>query len=162
VARNLGTGMKKIDLGQAITIMANVGVIAGIIFLAFELRQNNELLASQARSNLVSGRATYQQYVATNDGGIAEIIVKVRDSALTPTERFRLNVHWALVINNWASMYQEVESGPLDEQDIPIRNWAGTFSANPDFRRRWDQLKVDHAPGFVRFIDETIIPYPID
>ena len=38
--------MKKIDLGQAIGILANVGVTAGIVFLGMELRQNNELVVA--------------------------------------------------------------------------------------------------------------------
>jgi len=33
--------MKKIDLGQTITILANVGVIAGIVFLGIEVQQNS-------------------------------------------------------------------------------------------------------------------------
>jgi hypothetical protein len=41
--------LKKIDLGQTIMILANVGEIAGIVFLAFELQQNNEALDLQAR-----------------------------------------------------------------------------------------------------------------
>jgi hypothetical protein len=41
--------MKKIDLGQTIQLLANVGVVAGIVFLAFEVRQNNQfLVADQA------------------------------------------------------------------------------------------------------------------
>ena len=36
--------MKKIDLGQTLTILANVGVIAGIVFLGYELRQNTLVL----------------------------------------------------------------------------------------------------------------------
>ena len=32
--------MKKINLGQLIGILANLGVIAGIVFLAFELEQS--------------------------------------------------------------------------------------------------------------------------
>ena len=32
--------MKKIDLGQTLNTLANVGVIAGIVFLGVELRQN--------------------------------------------------------------------------------------------------------------------------
>jgi hypothetical protein len=31
--------MKKIDLGQTIAIFANIGVIAGIVFLSVELQQ---------------------------------------------------------------------------------------------------------------------------
>lgn len=39
--------MKKIDLGQFISILANVGVISGIIFLAVEIRQNDKMMMSQ-------------------------------------------------------------------------------------------------------------------
>jgi hypothetical protein len=41
--------MKKIDLGQTVQILANLGVIAGIVFLGIELQQNNALLGAQAR-----------------------------------------------------------------------------------------------------------------
>jgi len=41
-----------INIGESLGILANIGVIAGIIFLAMELRQNNNLLAAQARYSL--------------------------------------------------------------------------------------------------------------
>ena len=41
--------MKKIELGQLIQIVANLGVIAGIVFLAVELRQNNRLYSRTLR-----------------------------------------------------------------------------------------------------------------
>ena len=53
-----GAELKKIDLGQTITILANLGVIAGIVFLAFELRQNNSLLETQIRSNFMGARSS--------------------------------------------------------------------------------------------------------
>ncbi len=43
--------MKKIELGQAIGILANIGVLGGLLLLAFELRQNNELMAAEGRFN---------------------------------------------------------------------------------------------------------------
>jgi hypothetical protein len=46
----------KIELGPTVQVLANLGVIAGIAVLALELKQNNELLASQARSNLDANR----------------------------------------------------------------------------------------------------------
>ena len=39
--------MKKIDLGQAITILANIGVLAGIVALIVEIDQNSDHLALQ-------------------------------------------------------------------------------------------------------------------
>jgi hypothetical protein len=41
--------MKKIDIGQTVGLLANPGVVAGIEFLAVELRQNNELMNAAAR-----------------------------------------------------------------------------------------------------------------
>ena len=48
--------MKKIDLSQSIVILANIGVIAGIVFLAVEIRQNT--VSNQS--------AAYQSWVAAN------------------------------------------------------------------------------------------------
>ena len=36
--------MKKSQMNEFLTVLANFAVVAGIIFLGFELRQNNELL----------------------------------------------------------------------------------------------------------------------
>jgi len=46
-----------INVGESISILANTGVIAGIIFLALELRQNNNHLAAQARYSLKQYRS---------------------------------------------------------------------------------------------------------
>ena len=150
--------MKKIDLGQTITILANVGVIAGIIFLALELQQNNELLASQARSNLLAGRVSTQLSVVENTGALADLISKAhRGEALTDTEDFRLRVYQSMIVHNFASFYQEVKSGPLAENDIPIQQWVGTFVNIPGLEEFWHrQTRLD--PDFVRFVDEEVLP----
>ena len=41
--------MKKIDFGQTVTLIANIGVIGGIMMLAYELQQNNKLMEAAAR-----------------------------------------------------------------------------------------------------------------
>lgn len=39
------------QINRWLMLAANIGVIAGIVFLAVEIQQNNELMASQARFN---------------------------------------------------------------------------------------------------------------
>ena len=48
--------MKKLDVGQMITILANLGVIAGIVFLAVEIRQNQASLDEQNVLNRQASR----------------------------------------------------------------------------------------------------------
>ena len=40
--------MKRIEPGQVMTFITNVGVLGGLLLLAFELRQNNELVEAEA------------------------------------------------------------------------------------------------------------------
>jgi len=44
--------MKKIDLGQSLQIFANAGVILGIVFLVFELNQNQDIGRAQVRNEI--------------------------------------------------------------------------------------------------------------
>ena len=46
--------MKKIDIGQTLGIIANIGVVVGIVFLAFEISQNTRSLEVSAYQNLTS------------------------------------------------------------------------------------------------------------
>ena len=67
--------MKKIDLGQTLTILANVGVIAGIAFLAVELRQNNEMMRAQTRGEL-SRDSVDQIRLNVNDPVFADVLLR--------------------------------------------------------------------------------------
>jgi len=150
--------MKKIELGQAIGILANIGVIAGIVFLGFELRQNSALLRSQARSSLDANRLTLQLSVIENSGGIAELLDRARSGGdLSSADEYRLTVRRAVTLDNFSSAYREVMSGALDIEDIPFGQWAAVFDSNPGMMEFWADSKQTADPGFVRFMEENVI-----
>ena len=157
--------MKKIDLGQAITILANIGVIAGIIFLAFELRQNNNMLESQARANLDANRVSMQQNLVEDAGGIAELVYKARTGQqLTDVEEWRLNVRRSMMLHSFESMYMEVERGPLQESDIAVGQWIGSFASDPGMRISWNAVKDNMDSDFAQFLEQQVLPtaYELD
>lgn len=53
--------MQKIDLGKSIGILANLGVIGGIVFLGFELRQNQLIGRSQTQTAIADARRKMTQ-----------------------------------------------------------------------------------------------------
>jgi len=46
--------MKKIDFGQTVTVLTNIAVIAGIAFLAIEIRQNTNAQLATSRQTLLA------------------------------------------------------------------------------------------------------------
>jgi len=47
--------MNKINLGQTAAILANVGVLVGILLLVYELNQNRQMMQAQTRSAIADG-----------------------------------------------------------------------------------------------------------
>ena len=151
--------MKKLDLGQAVSILANAGVIAGIVFLAFELRQNNALLESQARSSLDERRMLMQLNLVENAGGITSILVKAREGEpLTGEEQLRLEVRRAMYLYNFESIFEEITTGPLTEADIPAEQWAASFVTDPGMQAMWDLLADRMTLEFTEFMERRVFP----
>jgi len=142
--------MKKIDLGQAITILANVGVIAGIAFLGIELRQNNELMASQQRFNrlaISTGSAT----IVSESPSLASALAK-RVGELTPGEMNQVSNWYRRVFGNIEWTLREL---PRDE--LPIESWRALQEAfEADAHYFWERSKLSFDPEFARFMDEEV------
>ena len=86
--------MKKIDVGQGVAILANLGVIAGILLLTLELRQNNELMSIQAQATAVSLRTEVWR-PTLEQPDIAPLLLKdQRGEELSGEEELRLRALW--------------------------------------------------------------------
>ncbi len=55
--------MRKIDLAQIITILANVGVVIGLVFLTLEIRQNTAQMRTQGAYSIFQSVETLKQSV---------------------------------------------------------------------------------------------------
>ncbi len=75
-----------------LTLAANIGVMAGIIFLAFELQQNTVATQLQAASNFQSSFSEIEFLIAGNPE-FAELLTKGREGQDTSAaDQLRLSV----------------------------------------------------------------------
>ncbi len=144
--------MKKIDLGQMFHILANLGVLGGILLLAYELHQNNELMGVQARFNrLTINTENYTLRVENPD--LAEAWQKAYEneplssSERTLVEAFAMRV---LLVREWS--YRE-----LPESEIPVERWKRNQNRVEQLRMAFEREKGDLDPGFVQFMEENVV-----
>ena len=78
------------NLNKWLTLSANLGVIAGIVFVAFELRQNSELMRAQISMDR-SSVARQEFYEIANNDYLLAIDVKLRSEV----EDFPLATGWS-------------------------------------------------------------------
>ena len=148
--------MKKIDLGQAITILANVGVIAGILFLGIELRQNNELMEAEARrARALSAEEAYRM-IAENEA-LAEMFVKEeRGEALTDVESQRMRALWLRGLTDLQLAHAEL---PENEWSPLIEQYRLNHRLFPALRDTWTRRKAVFSGEFVQWYEENVISH---
>jgi hypothetical protein len=148
--------LKKLDLGQTLGILANVGVIAGIVFLGFELRQNNSFLAAQARSQLTANRISANEMELEPEN--LSVINKARNGEeLTQEETLRLRLFANGIFVRWEAEYRELAAGMYTTADLPLEGYRQSFSSFPGLRDRWQTRKHTADPGFVQFMEENVV-----
>lgn len=152
--------MNSSKLNEWLTLVANIAVVGGIIFLAIEIRQNNELLRSESRQALITNDVAS---LAANFQN-ADVFGKlVSDSEMSAEDQLRLSFMFALDLRNREFEYLQYVNGLLDEQTwlayrhvILInhssglgRKWwneIGRRIVDPDFAKLVDELLVDAEP----------------
>ena len=144
--------MGKDRLNRWLTLGANFGVIAGILLLVYELRQNNELMGAEARYNrLIVNTENYGRMAENPD--FAELWLKAIDneelSRLEQTQIDAFLVH-AFLVREWS--YKEL---PKDE--LPVERWRRNHRQVERYKIVWEREKSNFDPEFVQFMEENVV-----
>ncbi len=133
--------MRKIDLGQVITILANLGVIAGIVFLAFELQQNNEALNLQARLEREDVLRRGLTRRLENPELIRAAAKAASGEQLSAEEELMLADYNQAMLVDWWLAYRQVRDGALSENSMPVTLWRSVFQDYPRTNESWAEFK---------------------
>ena len=153
--------MQKRNLSDTLHLAANVGVIAGIVFLAVELRQNNELMEMEARATLTENLQD-GWYQVSSDPGLVELFIKDRnEQELSEAEEMRLNAYWMGML-----LRREWQHEHFPDADTGIAGLRRLFSTYGSLRRAWGGTnsasrsagKDNFSPEFVRFVETQVFP----
>ena len=147
--------MKKIDTGQMIAVLANVGVIAGIAFLAFELRQNNSLLRAQASFNLLQNRIEYRTDIV-RDPEFAEFWAENLAGGRVSATQLRVLMHVQRTFLNWQYEYGQYLDGHLAEGEFSVTALRNAFG-DGQVRGTWELFKEQLRPDFVQWMEENVV-----
>jgi hypothetical protein len=150
--------VKKIEIDRAIAILANLGVIAGIVFLGVELNQNNQLLQAQVRSDRASvRRASLLRYLENPQ--LMSAFVKARaGEPLSSEEHQYIEFQNDAVLADWEYIYGEYSLGLLHDDDVPIEGWRLAFGENPNLLNRWQQIRATVSPEFAQWMEDYVVP----
>jgi len=148
--------MKRIEPAQIATLVANIGVIGGILLLAFELRQNNELMEAEARLNRTNMAVDAWRFTAEH-GDLTEIREKEkRGEELSNAEIRRVDslVMSLFVVGEWTFKELSIDSSEVNQlREVHLYN----FRYSPEYGRVWGERKQSFDPAFVKWMEDNVV-----
>ena len=142
------------DLGALGELLGSVAVLATLVYLALQTRQNTLAIGAQLDAAAIAANQTNLLSVATsNELGEA---LREASRADIPTDQLRCSMYWTSLLASFQWQHQQAQRGLL-----PSYNEAGTggvvgfyFNALRGFEDWWETLKPGFPPEFVEWVEE--------
>jgi len=145
------------ELFEAIGLLA---IVASLIFLAVETRQNTNALYGQSRQSVLAA-AQSELFLLVDHPEISLSVIK--DDPLTPEENVRLDAYLAATLRAREYAWLQYGNGAIDEEQ-----WNAEFAVTQSImnaervRRWWDVVgRGNSSPEFADFIDSQVIATPV-
>lgn len=152
--------MKKIDISQTVQTTANLGVLVGIFFLAYEIRQNTtatQLMASESHMASVIG----QNDLLVTNPQLAELLARaIAGEEISDAEFIQLGNLMGSRLFAWQNSYLQYRQGAIPEEvmrgfDLAMVEW---MTGLPIFRDYWESRTDRFAPDFVEYVRAVLPP----
>ena len=149
--------MNNEKLNKWLSVIANFGVLAGIIFLAVEIRQNTETTRAQITQSRADTAITLASAYFNSDY-LPDVNAKIRGGEeLTYQEATRYRAFLRAALRNHQNNYLQYRQGFLGEY-IPrsttdaVRN----ITSNAIGREYWERNKSNFSDEFSEFVDHAL------
>ena len=151
--------MKNSNVVQIISLLANVGVVLGLVFLGVEVYQSNQMNRTNAWNNLIQTGIDFNDGIAQNSD-LAEILAKSNnDESLTDAEAIRLRAFTAASMQRVWLDYQQINTGIISPEELQTRipRFQTLLVRFPVVRRLWEQTRDGYSADFQRFVDACVL-----
>ena len=133
--------MKLTKIADWLQIIANFGILIGLILVLMQMRQNEELQRSQIMNQYHDSYSAYEASFAGEN--LPDIWEKslLEPENLTLSEMRVLEATTYVALNRWVNLYRQSEAGILNEEDWKneVLNDKGWYFDNPYARAWWKE-----------------------
>ncbi len=142
------------DLGALGELLGSVAVLATLVYLALQTRQNTMAIAAQLDASMMRARQEGLLSVATSTE-LGEALYQQRIEA-APIEQVRVQSYWLTQVTRWHWEWQHGRRGLLlsYREDGMGRVIAGQFNTYRGFGAFWENVKPNYSPEFVAWVEE--------
>ena len=146
-------------LNQWLTLLANIGVLLGIGFLAIEIRQNTDMMRAQIRDSMSEKQMLTSEWMGTNEYAV-DIYIRGTSGLLEPGTKEYASFSFLLagMWREWENSLYQYERGLYESSEFEPRIGRWRYNMRPAaVRELWKLTNGTYAPSFREKLDEIVI-----
>ena len=149
--------MKKLDLGQTLGILANVGVLTSILLLVYELNQNRQMMAAQTRNAIADTLIQILSDEADNPVFQNAEVKIAAGERLSPLEERQVISRRIARFRYWENVYYQYRQGLFDDNEYigQRESWRRILS-DARAREHWCRRANVHSEQFLAEINALL------
>ena len=149
--------MKKLDLGQAIQIVANLGVVAGIVFLAIEVQQATNAVKSSTLQAIA--QQSYETSMTIAQSADLRAVQRAARGGqdVSEDQGDQLDALYLALIRLQQNRFQQLRLGVLDDDTVFEVGGTGPGYRTPYFREFWSERRSQYSEEFQDFMDQRVL-----
>ena len=149
--------MKFDRLGGSLAVLANIGVIAGLVLLAVELRQNSQVVRAEAVASLLAGQSSAETAFMGDDTAAAMATALVAPEDLTDEEILQMWAYLNTAVISAEQTYSMYSLGLATEEDREsAAKKAADWISFPFGRIWWGEIKTNFPTSLATDIDAAL------
>ena len=137
-----------------IALIANLGVVAGVVFLALEIQHNNELLVQDSRYSMLENQKDWKFFL-NGDAEIARLIYTSNINELSDIEKLRRFDIISGLLLTWQWEWEQSQSGLFGNSQLPVKGFRSLWEAH-NTQAQWAELKPILKPEFADFLESNV------
>jgi hypothetical protein len=146
--------MKSKQLNDWLQVMASIGVVLGLMFVALELRENSKVATEQGISAMSGAYSNFLSRL--DDPSARDVLIRAMEetSEFSLEESLQLMSLYLELLNGAEADFVIGESRGLSS-DISVTNALSTtiFLSNRHGRAFWENTRIIYTPEFAALID---------
>jgi len=132
-----------------LTFVANLGVLAGILFLAVEIQQSNRIAIASTEIDVRNSFASINESIYSNPN-LADLFIKAgeADANLTPAEEWRVYALVLRLLNTWLAIETAYTNGMVPHATFSAleNDMRGMMNRFPKMRSQF-RLAIETYPA---------------
>jgi hypothetical protein len=150
--------MNKIDLGQVIQMLGNLGVVLGILLLVYELNQNRQMMQAQTRSSIAQATSSLIVEMSSNPAMVDAMLKEAAGETLDRREAFLLDLQNRALWRHRENISYQNRMGLYEEGEYlgQRRGWIRELNTDSRERTDWCSRAVDLSEDFIAELDSLL------